>query len=190
MTSNSLTSIIELIKTTYPLRTEHLLGNLLYRTTLFSLSIYLCMYVSIYLCIYLSIYIYIYIYISIHLYIYLYIYIYIYIHIYIYIYILIMKTIWAPGYYHNDSVETLAPGHLMYGCLSCYRVVTWNEVPRCMSYPRDIVIINRRAHFFHDYVYITPILLRQGLNILCVVDHLWPPWLHWLNNHLSWIILR
>ena len=120
--------------------------------------------------IYINMYIYIYIFIHI--------YIYIYIHIYIYIYILIMKTICPPGSSHTDSVETLAPGHLMYGCLSCYRVVTWNEVPRCMSYPRDIVIINRRAHFFHDYVYITPILLRQGLNILCVVDHLWPLWLH------------
>ena len=138
--------------------------------------------------IYISKYIYIYIYIYTYIYIYIYnIYIYI---IHTYIYILIMKTICPPGYYHNDSVETLAPGHLMYGCLSCHRVVTWNEVPRCMSCPRDIVMINRRAHCFHDYVYITPILLRQGLNILCIADHLWPLWLHWLHDHLSWIILR
>ena len=86
MTSNSLTSIIELIKTTYPLRTEHLLGNLLYRTTLFSLSIYLSIYVCIYLSMYLSVYLYIYI--SIYLSIYIYIYTYIYIYIYIYTYIL------------------------------------------------------------------------------------------------------
>ena len=36
----------------------------------------------------------------------------------------IMKTMCPTGYPHNDSVAPLAPGNLMYGCLSCHRVVT------------------------------------------------------------------
>ena len=56
-------------------------------------------------------------------------YIYIYIY-YIYIYIyVIMKTMCPPGYHHNGFVATHVLGHI------------------------------GRAHRFHDYIYITPILL-------------------------------
>ena len=49
-----------------------------------------------------------------------------------------MKTICPPGYNHNGFMATHAPGHMMYV---------------------DIVVIIGRAHCFHDYIYITPILL-------------------------------
>ena len=50
----------------------------------------------------------------------------------------IMKTMCPPGYNHNGFMATHAPGHMMYV---------------------DIVVIIGRAHCFHDYIYITPILL-------------------------------
>ena len=69
--------------------------------------------------------------------IYIYMYMYIYIYIYIYIYA-IMKTMCPPGYHHNDFVAL--------------------DVPKCMSCQKAIVVITRRAHCFHDCIYITPIL--------------------------------
>ena len=62
----------------------------------------------------------------------------IYIYIYIYIYV-IMKTMCPPGYHHNGFVAT--------------------HVPKCMSCHKAIVVITGRAHCFHDYIYITLILL-------------------------------
>ena len=50
-----------------------------------------------------------------------------------------MKTMCPPGYHHNGFVATHALGHMMY----------------MMS----IVVITGRAHCFHDYIYITLILL-------------------------------
>ena len=77
-----------------------------------------------------------YIYIYIYIYVYIYVYIYIYIHVYV-----IMKTMCPPGYHHNGFVATHALGHMMYGC------------------HKAIVVITGRAHCFHDYIYITLILL-------------------------------
>ena len=37
-----------------------------------------------------------------------------------------------------------------------------------------ILVITRRAHCFHDCIYITPILLLWVLSTLRVADHLWP----------------
>ena len=37
--------------------------------------------------------------------------------------------------------------------------VTVHHVPKCMSCHKAIVVINGRAHCFHDYIYITLILL-------------------------------
>ena len=54
-----------------------------------------------------------------------------------------------------------------------YQFVTVHHVPKCMSCHKDIVVITERAHCFHDYIYITPILLLYNLSSLCVVDHLW-----------------
>ena len=39
---------------------------------------------------------------------------------------------------------------------------------------KAIVVITVRAYYFHDYIYITPILLLWNLSTLCVADHLWP----------------
>ena len=39
---------------------------------------------------------------------------------------------------------------------------------------KAIVVITVRAYYFHDYIYITPILLLWNLSTLCVTDHLWP----------------
>ena len=52
-----------------------------------------------------------------------------------------MKTMGPPGYHHNGFVETV------------------HHVPKCMSFQKAIVVITGRAHCFHDYIYITPILL-------------------------------
>ena len=45
------------------------------------------------------------------------------------------------------------------------------QVPKCMSCHKAMMVI-RRAHCFHDYMYIMPILLLWELTILCVMDHL------------------
>ena len=55
-----------------------------------------------------------------------------------------MKTMCPPGYQHHGFVVTHALGH---------------HVPKCMSYHKAIVVITGRAHCFHDYIYITLILL-------------------------------
>ena len=47
-----------------------------------------------------------------------------------------MKTMCPPGYHHNGFVAT-----------------------QCMSCHKAIVVITGRAHCFHDYIYITHILL-------------------------------
>ena len=59
-----------------------------------------------------------------------------------------MKTTCPPGYHHNGFVATHALEHIMYG-----------HVSKCMSCPKATVVITRRAHCFHDCIYITPILL-------------------------------
>ena len=51
---------------------------------------------------------------------------------------------------------------------------TVNHVPKCMSCHKTTVVITRRAHCFHDNIYITLILLLWDLTTLCAVDHLWP----------------
>ena len=74
-----------------------------------------------------------------------------------------MKTMCPPGYHHNGFVATHALGHMMYPMY---------HVPKCMSCHKAIVVITGRAHCFHDYIYITLILLLRDLSTLCVVDHL------------------
>ena len=51
-----------------------------------------------------------------------------------------MKTMCPPGH-HNLFVATV------------------HHVPKCMSCHKAIVVITGRAHCFHDYIYITLILL-------------------------------
>ena len=68
-----------------------------------------------------------------------------------------MKTMCPPGYHHNGFVATHALGHMMYG--SFFRNPTIHHVPKCMSCHKVIVVITGRVHCFHDYIYITPILL-------------------------------
>ena len=58
-----------------------------------------------------------------------------------------MKTMCPPGYHHNGFVATHALGHMMYGyTLSCHKAIT---------------VITGRVHCFHDYIYITLILLMR-----------------------------
>ena len=54
-----------------------------------------------------------------------------------------MKAMCPPGYHHNGFVATHA----------------W-VVPKCMSCHKAIVVIVGRTHCFHDWIHITPILLR------------------------------
>ena len=68
-----------------------------------------------------------------------------------------MKTIYSPGYHHNGFVTTHALGHIIY-------------IHHCQ---KAIVVITRRAHCFHDKIYIMLIMLLWDLSTLCVVDHLW-----------------
>ena len=44
-----------------------------------------------------------------------------------------------------------------------------------------------QVYCFHDYIYITDILLLWDLSTLCVVDHLWP--LIWPHKYITYIIL-
>ena len=78
-----------------------------------------------------------------------------------------MKTMCPPNYHHSGFVATHALGHMMY-----IRVAT--EPSESMSCHKAIAVITKRAHCFHDYIYIyiTPILLLSDLSTLCVMDHL------------------
>ena len=66
-----------------------------------------------------------------------------------------MKTMCPPAYHHNDF--------MVYGnsCTWAHDVhdVTVHHVPKCMSCHKGIVVITERAHCFHDYIYIKPVLL-------------------------------
>ena len=68
----------------------------------------------------------------------------------------VMKAIFPLCYRHNGFDATHALGYM------------------CMSFYKAIVMIPARAYFFHDYIYITPILLLWCLSTLCVMDNLWP----------------
>ena len=69
-----------------------------------------------------------------------------------------MKTMRPPGYHHNGFVATHALGHMR--CTVWATVLaTVHHVPKCMSCRKAIVVTTGRAHCFHDYIYITPILL-------------------------------
>ena len=52
-------------------------------------------------------------------------------------------------------------------------VEAWHHVSECMSSHKELVLITRRAHCFHDWIYITPILLLWDLSNVCVVDQIW-----------------
>ena len=51
---------------------------------------------------------------------------------------------------------------------------TIHQVPKWLSWHKAIVLITRSAHCFHDYIYVTLILVLWDLRTLCVVHHLWP----------------
>ena len=52
-----------------------------------------------------------------------------------------MKTMCPPGYHRNGFVTNV------------------HHVPKCMSCHKAIVVITGRVYCFHDYIYITAILL-------------------------------
>ena len=62
-----------------------------------------------------------------------------------------MKTMCPPGYHLNGFVAIHTLEHMIYGYV--------HHVPKCTSCHKAIVVITGRAHFFHDCIYITPILL-------------------------------
>ena len=68
-------------------------------------------------------------------------------YIYIYIYIYICN-------HENNVPSRLSPQWLCGN--SCTSV---HHVPKCMSCHKAIVVITGRAHCFHDYIYITLVLL-------------------------------
>ena len=92
-----------------------------------------------------------------------------------------MKTMCPPGYHDNGFVATHALGHMIYSYTllipmnqrvlnkqskESNSLVHWyqqcvmvHHVPKCMSCHRAIAVITERAHCFHGYIYITPILL-------------------------------
>ena len=45
--------------------------------------------------------------------------------------------------------------------------VTVHQVPKCMSCPRDIVMITGRAHYFHDCICIYQVCINYKLYIIC-----------------------
>ena len=55
-------------------------------------------------------------------------------------------------------MKTMYPPQWLYGN-SCTWVHDVLDVPKCMSCHKAIVVITGRPHCFHDYIYITPILL-------------------------------
>ena len=55
-----------------------------------------------------------------------------------------MKTMCPPGYHYNGFVATHA---------------LWHHVPKCMGCLKAVVVITGKVHYFHDCMYITPILL-------------------------------
>ena len=55
-----------------------------------------------------------------------------------------------------------------------YIYVHHHHTSKCLSCHKAIVVITRKAHCFHDKIYIILILLLWDLRTLCVVDHLWP----------------
>ena len=64
-------------------------------------------------------------------------------------------------------------------------VEAWHLVSECMSCHKALVLITRRAHCFHDWIYITPILLLWDLNngTMCV------SWIRYDHDHLYYIYL-
>ena len=75
----------------------------------------------------------------------------IYTHVYVYICICALLVI-----------TTMALSQLM------YLGTTVDHVPKCMRCHKTIVAMTGRIHCFHDYIYITPILLWRDLSTLCV----------------------
>ena len=57
----------------------------------------------------------------------------------------IMKTMYPPGYHHNDFVATHALGHMMYP--------TVHHVRKCMSCHKTIVVITRRLPLYLENFY-------------------------------------
>ena len=107
------------------------------------------------------IYIYIYIYIFI---IYIYI-IYIYTYLSLSIYLSIYPSIYLYMHNHENHVPSRFITTYLFGnsCTWAHDVRLWvqmvHHVPKCMNCHKAIVLITGRAHCFHDYIYIMPILL-------------------------------
>ena len=71
-------------------------------------------------------------------------------YLYIYIYIYICN--------HENNVPTRLSTQWLCGN-SCTWAHDVHHVPKCMSCHKAIMVITGRAHCFHDYIYITLILL-------------------------------
>ena len=72
-------------------------------------------------------------------------------------------------YAHLYYVPSLALEHsLVHWYQQC---VTVYPVPKCMRCHKAIVMITGKAHCFHYYMYIMPILLLWNFSTLCILDH-------------------
>ena len=81
---------------------------------------------------------------------------------------------------HNISNHKWVKHSLVYWYQQC---VTVYHVAKCMSCHKTTVVITGRTHCFHDYIYITIILLLWDLSNLCVVDQLWPLIYMYISGH-------
>ena len=102
---------------------------------------------------------------SIYLSIYLSIYIYIYMCVCVCLYVFVCLCVYMCVYEHVCvcNNENNVPSRLSPQCLCLWQLMhlgtSVNHVPKCMSCHKAVVVITGRVHWFHDYIYITPILL-------------------------------
>ena len=99
--------------------------------------------------------VYIYIYIHIYMYIYIHIYVYIYRHYIIYVYI----------YVYNISSNTPRVWFVEHSLTHSYKdCLNRRCMPNSLSCNNIIVVITRKTHCFHIYMYVTPIGLLSDLS--------------------------
>ena len=59
----------------------------------------------------------------------------------------IIKPMYPPSYHHNGFMATHTLGYMMHSCAQVH-------VPKFMNCHKTIVVITKRAHCFHDCIYI------------------------------------
>ena len=102
-------------------------------------------------------------YTNVYIYIYIHIYICIYIHIYVYIYI--HYIIYVYIYVYNISSNTPRVWFVEHSLTHSYKdCLNRRCMPKSLSCHNIIVVITRKTHCFHIYMYVTPIVLLSDLS--------------------------